>query len=238
MVCYLHCVLEFHQCGSSHIAGVCSRTRHGLVLTLLLLLLLLPAAGTEEHRIYEATHPGHTGTGMGMGTHTGTTGMGTHTGMGHTDMGHTGMGNTGMGHTGVTGTGMGTHTGTTGMGTHTGTTGMGMGTMGHHEGEKKGLGEKIKEVIPGENMLRSAWVHGVKWCMGFRPETLSGVHQPAIKLAVVGASMPRKIADTVRGSLLCVSSALIHMVFAAAAAAMLLIPFAALRYALCCCRHS
>jgi hypothetical protein len=94
----------------------------------MLMLMLLP--GTEEHRVYEATHPGHVGT--GMGTHTGT-GMG-HTGTGYTDtgMGHTEMGHTGMGHTG------------------TGTTGMGMGGTGHYEGEKKSMGEKIKEAIPGE----------------------------------------------------------------------------------------
>jgi uncharacterized protein involved in copper resistance len=134
-------------------ACICAQTYHSL---LPMLLLLLPA-GTEEHRIYEATHPGNVGTGMGTHTGMGQTDMGTHTGMGHTEMGthtgmgHTEMGHTGMGHTGVTGAGMGTHTGTTGMGTHTGTTGM--GTMGHHEGEKKGLGEKIKEAIPGEKLL-------------------------------------------------------------------------------------
>lgn len=101
-------------------------------------LLLSSRAGTEEHRIYQATNPAYTGTGVGThtdtgtGTHTGTTDMGTHTGA------------TDIGHTGLTGTGMGTHTGTT----------AGVGTMGHHDGEKKGLGEKLKEVLPGEGWPR------------------------------------------------------------------------------------
>ncbi|KAF6255111.1 hypothetical protein COO60DRAFT_1537194 [Scenedesmus sp. NREL 46B-D3] len=81
--------------------------------------------GTDEHRIYEATRPGYAGT--GMGTHTGTTGMGHHTG--------------------VTNTGYAPHTTTST--THTSTYTDTNAGMGQHVGEKKGLGEKIMEALPG-----------------------------------------------------------------------------------------
>lgn len=105
--------------------------------------------GTEEHRMHEVNKAGlgtagYTGTGTGTGyTGTGTgytdTGVGS-TGMGSTGMGSTGMGTTGVGHTG----GMGT------MGATDpayGTTGTGAGYGA--EGEKKGITQKIKEIIPG-----------------------------------------------------------------------------------------
>jgi len=99
--------------------------------------------GTEEHRMHEVNKgglgtAGYTGTGTGTGT--GYTGTGVGAGYTDTGVGSTGMGSTGMGTTG----GMGTMAATDPA---YGTTGTGAGYGA--EGEKKGITQKIKEIIPG-----------------------------------------------------------------------------------------